>query len=293
VPAALLLWRHGLRFIGVIKTATKQYPYKCLHNKVLRERGDRYGLVQKKNNNEECDVLAFVWVDQGRRYFIATGSSLGAGTPMQRRRYRQMNQEDPNADAELVHLTIAQPQACEVYYNACGMIDRHNRCRQDDLDLEKKIQTRFWARRFNMSLFGMCVVDAWLAYKQVTKTKEDQIEFYIKLSEELIDNRYDRRGRGRTENGEPDSPINSVLATDGTTRCGVGIHCTPTKKMRARMNGDLTKARLQGNCKICSKKSSRGCSDCKDKSVSGIDCWICLPKTKRNCFRTHLEEKHS
>jgi hypothetical protein len=24
VPAALLLWRHGLRFIGVIKTATKQ-----------------------------------------------------------------------------------------------------------------------------------------------------------------------------------------------------------------------------------------------------------------------------
>jgi hypothetical protein len=61
-------------------------------------------------------------------------SSLEAGTLMQRRRYRHINQEDPNADAELVHLTIAQPQACEVYYNACGMIDRHNRCRQDDLD---------------------------------------------------------------------------------------------------------------------------------------------------------------
>jgi hypothetical protein len=147
---------------------------------------------------------------------------------MQRRRYRQMNQEDQNADAELVHLTIAQPQACKVYYNAYGMIDRHNRCRQDDLDLEKKIQTQDWARRFNMSLFGMCVVDAWLAYKkQVTKTKEDRREFYIKLSEELIDNRYDRRGRGGTANGEQDSPVNSVLATDDTTRCGIGIHCTP------------------------------------------------------------------
>jgi hypothetical protein len=87
-------------------------------------------------------VLAFVWVDQGRQYFIATGSSLAAGTPMQCRRYRQMNQEDPNADAELVHQTISQLQAFEVYYNACGMIDRHNRCRQDDLDLEKKIQTQ-------------------------------------------------------------------------------------------------------------------------------------------------------
>jgi hypothetical protein len=26
--------------------------------------------------------------------------------------------------------------------------------------------------------------------------------------------------------------------------------------------------------------------------VSGTDCWICHPQTKRNCFKTHLEEKH-
>jgi hypothetical protein len=56
------------------------------------------------------------------------------------------------------------------------MIDRHkNRCRQNDVGLEKKIvQTQDWAKRFNMSLFGMCVVDGWLAYKQVTKTTDDR-----------------------------------------------------------------------------------------------------------------------
>jgi hypothetical protein len=261
----------------------------------LRERGDVYGLVRKKNNNEECDLLAYVWVDQGRRYFITTGSSMAAGNPMQRRRYRQTNQEDPNADAELVHLKISQPMACEVYYNACAMIDRHNRCRQDDLDLEKKIQTRDWAKQFNMSLFGMCVVDAWLAFKHVRQTKELQRDFYIKLSEELIDNRYDRRGRGRerTSNDEPESPVNSVVATDGSTRCGVGIHCRPTKKMRATRSGELTKSRLQGNCKICRKKSSHGCSDCKDNNMSGIDCWICHPQTKRDCFKIHLEKNHN
>jgi hypothetical protein len=53
--------------------------------------------------------------------------------------YRQMNQEDPGADTELVHLTIAHCMACEVYYNTCSMIDRHNICRQVNLDLEKKI----------------------------------------------------------------------------------------------------------------------------------------------------------
>jgi hypothetical protein len=35
----------------------------------------------------------------------------------------------------------------------------------------------------------------WLAYKQVTKTTKDQSEFYRKLSKELIDNTYNRRGR--------------------------------------------------------------------------------------------------
>jgi hypothetical protein len=50
VPAALLLWRHELRFIGVIKTATKQYLYKILHNKVLRERGGTMAWSRRKEH---------------------------------------------------------------------------------------------------------------------------------------------------------------------------------------------------------------------------------------------------
>jgi hypothetical protein len=82
--------------------------------------------------------------------------------------------------------------------------------------------------------------------KKFNQTTEDQRDFYSKLSEELIDNKYDRRGKGgeRTSNDEPDSPVNSLVATDGSTRYGVGIHCTPTKKMRATRNGDFTKSRL-------------------------------------------------
>jgi hypothetical protein len=49
-PTALLLWRHELRFIGVIKTATKQYMYKNLDNKVLRERGVQWpGLEEEEH----------------------------------------------------------------------------------------------------------------------------------------------------------------------------------------------------------------------------------------------------
>jgi hypothetical protein len=151
---------------------------------------------QKKTSNGEHDLLASVWVDPHCIHLIH-----GSRAPMQRQRYRQMNHEDPNTDAELIHLESAQPTACEVCYNACGMIDRHNRYRRDNLDLENKIQMQDWANRFSMLPFGIYVVAAlllMLAYKQVTKTTEDQREFYIKLSKELTDYhiQYKRQRKG-------------------------------------------------------------------------------------------------
>ena len=83
------------------------------------------------------------------------------GTPYSRTRWRQ---EDisPNAEPQQVDLTITQPVASEIYYSACGMIDRYNQCCQDDLNIEKKLVTREWAKRLNLSVFAMCVVDLWL-----------------------------------------------------------------------------------------------------------------------------------
>jgi hypothetical protein len=42
--------------------------------------------------------------------------------------------------------------------------DRHNRCRQDDLMLERKYQTQDWSIRVNHSLLGIVSVDSWLLY---------------------------------------------------------------------------------------------------------------------------------
>ena len=49
---------------------------------------------------------------------------------------------------------------CEIYYTSSIMSDMHNICRQGDLDIERKIDTKECVKIFNMSLFGMCVVDA-------------------------------------------------------------------------------------------------------------------------------------
>ena len=91
--------------------------------------------------------------------------------------------EKDNAEPEHVDLEVRQPKASELYYSACAMVDRHNRCRQDDLDLEKKLGTQDWSKRFNMSLLGICIADTWLAYRQVTQNKHEiQREFYSFLA---------------------------------------------------------------------------------------------------------------
>ena len=126
--------RIRLRFIGVVKTATRRYPQNYLSRIELQQCGDFKGLTS--STNDGATLLAFVWLDQERRNFIATGSSLANGTPYYRTRRRQVD-VTPNANAERVNLVIPKPKAAQVYYNSCAAIDQHNRCRQDDLMLEK------------------------------------------------------------------------------------------------------------------------------------------------------------
>ena len=68
----------------------------------LAARGDTKAVIA---NDEHGDYLAFVWMDRERRYFIATAGSMEAGSPYQRTRWRQVNQEQ-NAPPELVDLEI-------------------------------------------------------------------------------------------------------------------------------------------------------------------------------------------
>ena len=91
VSAAIRLKQIGLRFIGVVKTATKEYPMNHLGSIELPGgRGSQKGLLTT-DQESGTQLLAFVWVDRDRRYFISTASSLEAGTPVQRMRWAQAN----------------------------------------------------------------------------------------------------------------------------------------------------------------------------------------------------------
>ena len=59
--------------------------------------------------------------------------------------------------------TVSETQILEIAdtdYAAASMIDRHNRCRQKDLQLEKKLLVSDQSTRLNTSLLAICIVDS-------------------------------------------------------------------------------------------------------------------------------------
>ena len=156
--------------------------------------GPAWGLqgIGGRGTDGQPTMLSFVWMDQDRRYFIASASSLDSGIPYSQNRWRQVSLE-LDALPENVELTIPQPKVTEVYYRTFGVIDQHNRHRQDNLKTEKKLEMKKWDMRVNLTIFSMIVVDTWLVYSQATGCTELQSEFYVCLVEELIDNNIDSR----------------------------------------------------------------------------------------------------
>jgi hypothetical protein len=102
VKAARELFKMGLRFVGVVKTATKQYPMDALSRVQFTSQRMWKGLIHKGGEMaDDPDVLAFCWVDTNRRYFVTTASSIAPAIPISRSRLRQVDLA-PNADAERV-----------------------------------------------------------------------------------------------------------------------------------------------------------------------------------------------
>ena len=131
----------------------------------LNVRGDRVGLIA--TDESQSKYLAFVFMDRERRYFIATASSLDEGTPINRKRWRQVD-NTANANPERLDITIPQPKAAALYYAVCGRVDQHNRDRQDTLMIEKKLKTHDWSQRVNLTILAMIFVDTYRIYARMT-----------------------------------------------------------------------------------------------------------------------------
>ena len=67
------LWKHGIRFIDVIKTVTRQFPMSYLSNIEFQNQGDMSGLLTRPVDRTKPVLGDFFWMNQNRRYYNFTG----------------------------------------------------------------------------------------------------------------------------------------------------------------------------------------------------------------------------
>ena len=281
VPTAESLYEKGLRFTGVVKTSTKKYPMKYLSHLEIAEKRKHVTLVSKPIAGPH--LMAVMWVDRDRNYFISSVGTTNGGTPIYRERWRTRHGVTRKEE-----LSIRIPSVCEQYYETCSQIDRHNGSRQDDLGLEKKFEVKEWSMRVKTSLLAICIVDAWNLYagSKGDGSKISPNQFYCELADQLADNKYDRISLLQRES---DSAVEDEDIGFGS---GIGTHLTPTTRKRKNVSGEETSALYQSRCNICksTKKSKFIYSACKiyfDKEV-----YLRHHQTGPDCFKTRVDERH-
>jgi len=138
---------NNLRFIGPIKTATKDYCSEQLNKYTLPKRGD-FRSVYSIDDDKKIDMFAIVWRDSTQMNFISNTSSCYRGHDCNRERTQQVDRT-PNAPPEKVYQEIPQLEASAKYYKGNSVIDEHNKTRCDDIMLERKLHTKSWDVKVN------------------------------------------------------------------------------------------------------------------------------------------------
>lgn len=114
--------------------------------------------MARRNEPNEVIIAAIVRIYQNRRYIISTASSIELFSPYITGRWRAC----ANGYLQLLTVPAVRPNVINLYWSTASRIDRHNRCRKDDICIGKKIRTHWWVFRMSPYLFSTILVDAWL-----------------------------------------------------------------------------------------------------------------------------------
>lgn len=141
-----------MHYIGIVKTATRNYPIAEARRRCPETRGHSVIATATK----DPDLICAAWSDKTVHTFVGTcGTSLD-GTPAKKTR--------TDANGRLVIKEVPRPQIVEEYFHGARAVDIHNHIRQSGLALEEVWNTQRWEHRIFASLFGIIEANAFLAY---------------------------------------------------------------------------------------------------------------------------------
>ncbi|KAL5502000.1 hypothetical protein EMCRGX_G008685 [Ephydatia muelleri] len=114
------------------------------------------------------NIMAHAWGDKVRKCFVSTHSTTIPGRPSNKRRWREVLDEDGEeiGQSEVLNKTVKRKKVVETYFDAASIIDINNHMRQGGVALETAWQTQSWASRVISTILGIVETDAYLLYKK-------------------------------------------------------------------------------------------------------------------------------
>lgn len=154
--AVELMRQHRLSYIGVVKSATVQFPMKEL---LSESASTTYTPFHRHAKIDGVNLVAFGYYDEVPHTLVST-KYIGCldcepGPPQKMPKFKPLNSD---------YQQHKVPDIIAEYRRSCGAVDHHNQLRQSILGLENNFHTHSWWVRFYHTLLSMIVVNAFLAY---------------------------------------------------------------------------------------------------------------------------------
>ena len=121
---------------------------KYLSEKLVKQRGDHFTMVSKSENGGK-GIMALSWVDRERRHFILTIGTTLSGQTIYRERMRKVGHVTKKSDHQ------DADYRCMSGMIFCSLTDwSSNRCRQDELKLERNFEVKECSMHVNTSFWS-------------------------------------------------------------------------------------------------------------------------------------------
>ncbi|CAG5033168.1 unnamed protein product [Parnassius apollo] len=126
VKTAVELFKVGLYFIGLVKTAHSFYLVSDMAAECATHKG---ASVVSKTEKDSVQLIACAWNDKKTPTFVSTCETILPSLPSRKRCY--------DDEGNLFFREVARPKLVQQYFDGAAAIDIHNNIRQDGLALEK------------------------------------------------------------------------------------------------------------------------------------------------------------
>lgn len=284
VWTAVNLRQRGLNFIGLVKTASKEYPMKYFKGQPIAPRSGVSLYLKANRSGHQLNAVG--WYDKTIKTIISTVGGSGSAPSHARKRYAISNDGTSVPIEKITPISLIPFD----YFSNAQKIDVHNHRRQGILGMERAIQTHSWVVRLICTILGIIMVDAYMMYslEKMSNNDDDNSQslsfnqFVEIVAVALASNNLNSKKR-RVSSGLDDNEED--VEVDQHNLGPLKDHPSAAK---------IVSNKKQRRCKECGDLTSYICIKCSSLTSTFS---LCSSRGKRgkvkNCHVNHISKQNS